>query len=67
MIDSKKSAEIAKRIQDISRSVKTHETNIERYELEKNDKLRYYDQQIKREQDEIKKLGKQVDDLKRLL
>ena len=67
MIDSKKSAEIAKRIQDISRSVKTHETNIERYEREKNDKLRYYDQQIKREQDEIKKLGKQVDDLKRLL
>lgn len=33
MVDAKRTAEIAKKIQDISRSVKTHETNIDRYEL----------------------------------
>lgn len=67
MTDPKKAAEIARKIQDISRSMKSHESNIERIEREKNDKVKYYDQQIKREQDELKKLSKQIDDLKRQL
>jgi len=67
MVDAKKAAEIANKIQDISRAVKTHETNIERYEREKNDKIRHYDQQIKREQDDLKRFSKQIDELKRQL
>ena len=65
MIDPKKAAEIAKKIQDVSRAAEKHEANITRIEREKNDKVKYYDQQIKREQDEVKKLKKQIDDLKR--
>lgn len=67
MPDANKSAEIARKIQDIARLVKSHESNIDRYEREKNDRVRQYDQQIKREKDEVMRLDKQIDDLKRQL
>jgi hypothetical protein len=65
MIDPKKSAEAAKKIQDINRTITTHQSNITRIEREKSDKVRYFDQQIKREQDEIKRHSRTIDELKR--
>ncbi len=67
MNDPKKTAELSKKIRDTARSIQSHETNISRLEREKNEKARYYDQQINRERDEIKRLNRQVDDLKRQL
>lgn len=52
MSDPKKTAEITGKLQDISRSLTTHESTINRLEREKNDKVRDYDQQIKRVQAE---------------
>jgi chromosome segregation ATPase len=65
--DPKKTQEISRKIQEIARSVQSHETNIGRIEREKNDKTRYFDQQIARERDEIKRLNRQIEDLKRQL
>jgi chromosome segregation ATPase len=65
--DPKKIQEISRKIQEISRSVQSHQSNIDRIEREKNDKTRYYDQQITRERDEIKRLDRQIEDLKRQL
>jgi hypothetical protein len=67
MSDPKKTEEISRKIQEISRSVQSHESNVNRIEREKNDKTRYYDQQITRERDEIKRLNRQIEDLKRQL
>ena len=67
MTDPKKTAEIARKIQDISRAVANHESTISRLEHEKNDKARFYDQQIGRERDEISRLNRQIADLKRQL
>ncbi len=65
MSDPKKEAEIARKVQEISRSISTHESQLSRLEREKNDRVRDYDQKINRERDEIKKLNKQIADLKR--
>ena len=65
MIDPKKSAEAARKIQEINRTITTHQANISRIEREKSDKVRYFDQQIKREQDEIKRHSRTIDELKR--
>jgi hypothetical protein len=65
MVDPKKSAEAAKRIQEINRTIQTHQTRISSIEYEKANKVRYYDQQIKHEQDEIRRHSKLIDDLKR--
>jgi TolA-binding protein len=65
--DPKKTQEISRKIQEIARSVQSHETNIGRIEREKSDKTRYFDQQIGRERDEIKRLSRQIEDLKRQL
>jgi uncharacterized coiled-coil DUF342 family protein len=76
MADPKKEAEIARKVQEISRTISTHESQLSRLERdksdkvrdlerEKNDKVRDFDQKINREREEIKKLNKQIADLKR--
>ena len=65
MVDAIKSAEAARRIQELSRTITSHESNISRFEREKSEKVRYYDQQIRREQDEIKRHTRLIDELKR--
>ena len=65
MADVKKSAEALRKIQDIQRTIASHESNILRFEREKSERVRYYDQQIRSEQDRIKQYARQIDDLKR--
>lgn len=65
MIDPKKSAEAARRIQETNRTIQNHQTRISSIEREKADKVRYYDQQIRHEQDEIKRHTRLIDELKR--
>jgi hypothetical protein len=65
MVDPKKSAEAARKIQEINRTIQNHQTRISSIEREKADKVRYFDQQIKREQDEIKRQTRLIDELKR--
>ena len=67
MNDPKKAAEALKKIEEITRSITNHESSINRVEHEKNDKVRYFDQQIGREQDEVKRLKRQIDELRRQL
>lgn len=67
MNDPKKTEEIARKIQGISHSIQPHESNIAKLEREKSEKALYYDQQITHERDEIKRLNKQIEDLKRQL
>lgn len=63
--DSGKSAETVRRIQEIQRKIANHEANIKRTEQEKTQRVRMYDQQIQREQDEIKRYSREIDTLKR--
>jgi len=65
MVDPKKSAEAAKKIQEINRKIQTHQTRISSIEYEKANKAKYYDQQIRHEQDEIRRHTKLIDELKR--
>jgi hypothetical protein len=65
MVDAKKSAEAARKIQEINRTIINHQANISRFEREKSDKVKYFDQQIRREQDEIKRHTRLIDELKR--
>jgi hypothetical protein len=65
MADARKSAEAARRIQEIQRTIANHQTRITTLEREKKDRVRYYDQQIQHEQDEIRRHSKQVEELKR--
>jgi len=65
MVDPKKSAEAARRIQDINRTIQSHQTRISSLEREKGEKVKYYDQQIRHEQDEIKRHSRLIDELKR--
>ncbi len=65
MVDARKSAEAARKIQEINRTITNHQSTISRLEREKNEKVKYYDQQIRREQDEIKRHSRLIDDLKR--
>lgn len=67
MIDPKKSAEAARKIQEINRTIETHQANISRIEREKSDRVRYFDQQIKHELDEIRRHSRTIDELKRLI
>jgi hypothetical protein len=67
MIDPKKSADISRKIQDISRAMQTHKSNIDRIGRERDQKARYYEDQIKRERDTLQRLERQHDDLKRQL
>jgi len=62
MADPKKTEEIAKKIQDISKTAANHESNIGRIEREKNDKVKYYDQQIKQKKDEISRIERESND-----
>lgn len=65
MVDPKKSAEAARKIQEINRTIQAHQTRISSIEREKADKVRNYDQQIRHEQDEIKRHTRLIDELKR--
>lgn len=65
MVDPKKSADAMRKIQDIQKAVAVHESNISRVEREKSERVRYYDQQIRAEQDRIRQYRRQIDDLKR--
>ena len=65
MADARKSAEAARRIQEIQRTIASHESNVSRIEREKSDKIRYFDQQIQRERDEIRRYARQIEELKR--
>ncbi len=65
MVDARKSADAARKIQEINRTITNHQSNIMRFERERSDKVRYYDQQIKRELDEIKRHTRLIDELKR--
>ena len=67
MDDPKKSAEAVRKIQEIQRTITNHQANVSRIEREKSDRIRYFDQQIKHEQDEIKRHTKTIDELKRLI
>jgi hypothetical protein len=65
MVDPKKSAEAARRIQEINRTIQNHQSRISSIERERAEKVKYYDQQIRHEQDEIKRHTRQIDELKR--
>jgi hypothetical protein len=65
MVDPKKSAEAVKKIQEIQHTIANHQSNIAKIERDKNDRNKYFDQQIRHEQDEIKRHTKAIDDLKR--
>jgi hypothetical protein len=65
MVDARQSAEAARKIQEISRTIQNHQSRISSLEREKEEKVKYYDQQIRREQDEIKRHTKLIDELKR--
>ncbi len=65
MPDARNSAEAAKKIQDLQRTILNHQGNIARLQREKGERVRYFDQQIKREQDEIKRHHQQIAELKR--
>jgi hypothetical protein len=65
MVDPKKSAEAARKIQEINRTIQSHQTRISSIEYEKANKVKYYDQQIRHEQDEIRRHTKLIDELKR--
>ena len=67
MSDPRKTEEVSRKIQEISRSIQSRESNLDRIEREKNDRIRYYDQQLGRERDEIRRLERQVEELKRQL
>ena len=65
MVDPKKSAEAARQIQEINRTIQNHQTRISSLEREKGEKVKYYDQQIRNEQDQIKHHTRRIDELKR--
>lgn len=65
MADTRKSDEALRKIQDIKQTMKSHESRVTQLEREKSDRVRYFDQQIKSEQDLIKQYTRQIDDLKR--
>ena len=65
MADPRQSAEAVRKIQEIQRVIANHQSTISRLEREKSDKVKYIDQQIRREQDEITRQNRQIDDLKR--
>ena len=65
MVDPKKSAEAARRILEINRTIQNHQSRISTIEREKAEKVKYYDQQIRHELDEIKRHTREIDELKR--
>jgi len=65
MTDARKSEEAVKKIQEIQKTKANYQSNIARIEHEKGDRIRYFDQQIRNEQDRIKQCDRQIEDLKR--
>lgn len=65
MADPRQSAEAVRKIQEIQRVIANHQSTMARLERDKSDKVKYIDQQIRRELDEITRQNRQIDDLKR--
>ena len=65
MNDPKRSAEAVKKIQELQKTISTHQANIANLNKQKNEKIKYLDQQIKSEEDRIKQNNNQIDILKR--
>lgn len=65
MADAKKSAEAVRKIQEIQRTIENHQSKIARLERDKSERVKDFDQQIRREQDEIKRHTRLIDELKR--
>jgi hypothetical protein len=64
MADSQRSAEAVKKIQVLQGTIKNHESNISKIQHDKNEKTKYFDQQIKQEQDRIEQWTQQIEMLK---
>lgn len=67
MSDPKKTEEISRKINDLSRTMQSHKDNIDRLTRDKNDRVRDFDQRINRERDEMSRIQRQIEDLKRQL
>jgi predicted nucleic acid-binding Zn-ribbon protein len=65
MNDPKKSAEAVKKIQELQNKIQSHSSRVSQIENEKNVRIRYFDQQIKSERDQIQQHSRQIDELKR--
>lgn len=65
MNDQQKAAESLKKIQDIQNRIRNHTSRISQIENEKRTKIRYFDQQIQSEQQQIARYTKEINDLKR--
>jgi len=65
MVDAKKSEEALKKIQELMNKIKAHESRKLQIENEKSFKIKYFDQQIKSEQDQIKQHSNEIETLKR--
>ena len=65
MNDPKRSAEATKRILELQTVISTHQSNIANLNRQKSEKIRYFDQQIKNEEDRVKQHNNQIVILKR--
>jgi hypothetical protein len=65
MADTRKSEEALKKIQELMNKIKAHESRKSQIEYEKGIKIKYFDQQIKSEQDQIKQHSNEIETLKR--
>ena len=65
MNDPKRSAEATKRILELQKVISTHQSNIANLNRQKSEKIRYFDQQIKNEEDRVKQHNNQIVILKR--
>ncbi|MBN1662761.1 MAG: hypothetical protein JW943_04090 [Deltaproteobacteria bacterium] len=65
MIDPKKAEEISRKIRDIAQQISNHKNNFERIKKDKEYKVRDFDRQMEQENEAMKRLGRQIDDLKR--
>ncbi len=67
MIDAKKSAEINMQISELMKQVSSRQSNIAKIEQEKTTRVKYYDQQIMSEQNQLKQLYQKIDYLNKQL
>jgi hypothetical protein len=65
MNDPKRSAEATKRILELQKVISTHQSNLANLNRQKSEKIRYFDQQIKNEEDRVKQHNNQIVILKR--
>jgi len=65
MVDTRKIAEATRKIQDFNRQIEGKKSTMDRIRKDKEYKIRDYESQLKREQDGIDRLLKQIADLKK--